>query len=487
MSKPHPPNILLITTDQQRYDTVGPHKPAFLRTPHLDQLCHEGVRFDRAYADCPICVPSRISIMSGRSVLSHGVSANGDSSKVLSHDNTLPHYLHQLGYHTAAIGKMHFSPQRNRHGFDEMLIPEDYYRWVERAAYPHGPMRHGMGQCELEPAMSTLPEGLTLTSWIAEQSMEYIRNRRDPSRPFFLWTSFSKPHPPFDPPEPYWSMYRDAAIPEPVVGGWAREPNSWPSSYRQAMRSQFSDTWSPETLRAMRVAYYGLVTHCDYAIGRVLAALQDIDLFQETLIVFCSDHGEYLGDHQGVGKGFSHEVSGRVPMILRLPKSWDDRGHGTTCDALVSLNDLLPTLVTAAGGDVPESCDGFDLVQQFRGQGPKRLVLISTAGSREDPWHLSVTDGRSKYCYYPRGGFEQHFDLESDPLETINLACEAKHQAETQRLRGVLIDILKKDYPERLRDDRLPNLRVDKTSLRDLRNNRWAGLHTEYHEIDVRH
>ncbi len=190
------PNILLITTDQQRFDTCGPRAPAWMRTPHFDHLCREGVRFDAAYADCPLCVPARASIMTGKTVYAHGMTGNGDTSKYFGEANTLPTVLRELGYQTAAIGKMHFGPQRCRHGWEEMILPADYYRQMARSGLPFQPMRHGLGQTELYPTLATVPEILTLTSWIAEQCVDYILERRDPTRPFLLWCSFSKPHPP---------------------------------------------------------------------------------------------------------------------------------------------------------------------------------------------------------------------------------------------------------------------------------------------------
>jgi arylsulfatase A-like enzyme len=452
-------------------------------------LCHEGIQFSRAYADCPICMPSRVTIMSGRGVFGHGLAGNagdGGTARVLSYDNTLPAYLHARGYHTAAIGKMHFSPQRNRHGFDEMIIPEDYYRWIRTT--PHRAMVHGMGQCELEPAMATVPEAYTLTSWIAEQCVEYIVHRRDPSRPFFLWCSFSKPHPPFDPPEPYYSMYRGCQIPEPVVGGWARaDPRTWPSFYRRVMQSQFSDLWTPEVIREMRSAYYGLITQCDYNMGRVFSALQDVGLFQDTLILYTSDHGEYLSDHRGVGKGFFHEVSAHVPMVLRLPKSWENRHHGTVCDKLVTLSDVLPTFLAAAGGEPPATCDGQDLVALARGEATPRDAVESTAGRVDNPWHLSMTDGRWKYMYYPEGAAEQLFDLENDPYELHDLSTSPAHEAKRQEMREWMMRRhVERDSPY-LRDGKLPVLPRPDESERDIRNQRWAGYHTDYYPVDVRH
>ena len=124
------PNILLITTDQQRFDTIGDAKPPFLRTPHIDLLGYQGVQFTRAYADCPLCVPARVGIMTGKQVFTHGVANNEQTSMVMGREATLPTYLRACGYQTAAIGKMHFGPQRVRHGFEEMILPDDYYRGI---------------------------------------------------------------------------------------------------------------------------------------------------------------------------------------------------------------------------------------------------------------------------------------------------------------------------------------------------------------------
>ena len=196
------PNILLITTDQQRYDTLGHHAPRWLRTPHLDNLAREGITFDRAYTDNPLCVPTRVTIMSGRSVWRHRMLNNGITSDVLGHEGTMPALMRDAGYQTMAIGKMHFGPERARHGFDEIILPADYYREMRDRGLPLQPMRHGLGQNELYPGMATVPEALTLTAWLCDQAALFIRERRDPTRPFFLWLSFSKPHPPLDPPEP---------------------------------------------------------------------------------------------------------------------------------------------------------------------------------------------------------------------------------------------------------------------------------------------
>ncbi len=481
------PNILLITTDQQRFDTCGRAKPPFMRTPHYDGLMHEGIEFTRAYADAPICVAARIGIMTGRYVGSHGENGNGPTSKTMGREGTLPTRLRALGYQTAAVGKMHFGPERTRHGFDEMLLPADYYNQMTRSGLPYQPMRHGLGQNELYPALATVPEALTLTSWIAEQSAQYIRERRDPTVPFFLWTSFSKPHPPLDPPEPYYSMYRNSAIPEAVVSNWSLGSRC-PEAFRRCSQEWSLDLLEPEIIREARAAYYGLITQVDYNMGRIFNALQDVGLLNDTLIVYTSDHGELLGDHASGCKRFFHEGSAHIPFLLRLPKSWSDRRHGSTCDALATHADILPTLVSAAGGEASD-VDGRDLLAVARGQTPGRdyLVCVGNNFTGGAPIHMSVGDGRWKYMYYPEGPAEQLFDLAVDPTEQHDLADEPAHKADKARLRAALLDHCRATGGRWLRNNDLPAVPLAGDSVADRRNSNWPGYHGEHYNVDVRH
>lgn len=479
------PNILLITTDQQRFDAAGEAAPSFMRTPHFDVLAREGVTFSNAYSDCPICVPARVGIMTGRFVGSHGMRGNGPTSKVMGRDDTLPAYLRELGYQTAAIGKMHFGPERVRHGFDEMILPADYYREMARSGSIYQPMRHGLGQNELYPGMATVPESQTLTSWISEKCVEYIRERRDPSVPFFLWCSYSKPHPPLDPPEPYYSMYRNSAIPEPVVGDWAKD-ESCPEAFQRFRQSWSLDKIPPEVIREARAAYYGLITQIDYNMGRVFAALQDFDLFNDTLIVYTSDHGEFLGDHNTGGKTFFHEPSAHVPFLLRMPKCWENRMHGTKVTTPVTFADILPTLVKAAGGEVPSRVDGMDLIALARGEIEKpRRYVEATAG--EEPSYFAITDGVWKYIWYTEGGEEQLFNLAEDPHELANLAKEKEYQEKCRELHAELVARDRARGGKFTEGQRLIARPRYGDSERDRRNTSWPGFHTEHYHVDVRH
>lgn len=488
---PDQPNILLITTDQQRYDTTGPAAPSFMRTPHMDHLAREGVSFSRAYAQCPLCVPSRVSIMSGRSPMSLDMCVNGHSSRVLGRDDTLPGLLRGLGYQTAAIGKMHFGPQRVRHGFDEMILPEDYYTAMARSGNPLQPMRHGLGQNEQYPTLATVPEAMTLTSWIAEQCVDYILERRDPSAPFFLWCSFSKPHPPYDPPEPYYSMYRDCPIPKPIGAPWS-EPGKAPAWFER-FRQRFSfDLVPDEVWHEARAAYYGLITQCDYNMGRLFAALQDLNLFRDTLILFTSDHGEFIGDYATAAKSFFYDPAARVPMVLRLPHAWENRCNMTTASTPVTHADILPTLVSAAGGTPPENCDGVDLVGVAREtpDAPRYIDARADDGwptRNGAPKYLAITDGRWKFIHYPEGASKQLFDLANDTREQHNLAHEREHLEKVRELREALIERERARGGAMLEDGGLPVRPLVDETERDRRNQSGPGYHTERIARDIRH
>lgn len=480
------PHILLITTDQQRFDTVGPARPPFLRTPHLERLCLEGIRFDRAYAQCPVCVPARQQIMTGQDAFTY---ARGDLTRLREIDTTtetLPGALRELGYHTSLIGKAHFGSPRIRSGFDEMITAEQYYREMQRSGHEAQPMRHGLGQCEFYPGLATVPEALTLTSWTAEQACEFIRYRRDPSQPFFLWLSFHKPHPPWDPPEPYYSMYRNCEVGLPVQSDWCAD-EQLPPSLRRMWRKQSDDLISPEVAREARSAYYGLITQVDYNLGRVYQALLDEGLDDDTMILFTSDHGEYLGDHRNWGKSSAHEASAHIPFILRLPRSWGEDRVGLTEDALVTHCDILPTCVRAAGGKVPAWSDGHDLLALVRGEsGQSRRYLdgywLENAYWQDDypqPDYLSITDGDWKYIWYPEGGREQFFDLQSDPGETCDLAGLPSHREQLAALREELIARQTRRRLPTVQNGELVAMEERPIDLRLIRSRGHYGLHGE--------
>lgn len=485
------PNILIITTDSQRFDTVGSHAPDFVRTPHYDFLRREGIEFTSCYSDCPLCVPARTSIMTGKYASSHTMTNNGLTSDVMGMTNTLPSYLYNLGYQTAAIGKMHFGPMRSRHGFNEMIMLEDYYEEMKSNGNPLNPMRHGLGQCEVYPGMATVPESMTLTSWTAEKCVDYINRRRDPQVPFLLWCSFSKPHEPLDPPEPYYSMYRNSDIPDPVYGDWCKG-DKFPEAMKRYSQMISIDLVPNDIIREARAAYYGLVTQIDYNMGRIISALQDIEILDNTLIIFASDHGNYLGDHGALHCFFFHEPAAHVPFLMRLPKTWSNRCNGDTVTSVITHADILPTLISAAGGKIPDDTDGQDLISLARGElsEPRKYlesICESDLQEAESIESYGITDGKWKYIWFPEGGIEHFFNLADDPNELVNLAETNNNISKLNELRQELINRHISRNSEAVKDGKLVITPIRKLIEKDRRSKSWPGFGTESSYCDVRH
>ena len=190
------PNILFITTDQQRFDTIAALGYDHMITPQLDWLCDEGIAFTRAYSSSPVCVPARATIMTGLHGDSTGCTSNKRDLKPLANHPTLPQLLTKAGYQTRAQGKMHFRPSRCHYGFEQMELEADYYRHMSKQGI--NVSRHGLALNQIAPGRASVPHGQSATEWVADRSIDFLETR-DPTRPFFLWTSFEEPHPPFNP------------------------------------------------------------------------------------------------------------------------------------------------------------------------------------------------------------------------------------------------------------------------------------------------
>lgn len=227
-------NILLITTDQQRFDTLNAWGNQSIFTPHLNYMAAMGISYKNCYASCPICVPSRTTIMTGRQGYESGVVSNATHETFMractEERSTLPAVLTDAGYQTCAKGKMHFEPARAHYGFEHMKLPLDYMREYDKKQVLAHPKAHGVGECEVEPVISTVEVKDSITSWIAEEAIDFLETR-DTTRPFFLWTSFTKPHPPFDPCRDFWELYDNIPMPDAVTGDWSRTVEETPQGF----------------------------------------------------------------------------------------------------------------------------------------------------------------------------------------------------------------------------------------------------------------
>ena len=460
------PNILLITTDQQRGDCLGCDGHPAVETPYLDELAADGARFTHAYTAVPSCTPARAGVLTGMNQWNHGrLTMRGDDAH--EYPATLPGELGKAGYQTQAVGKMHFAPQRRLYGFHNMLLDEsgrrdpgflsDYHRWFEQNK--DGPYHYRDYSIDWNSWMarpSHLPEHLHPTYWTAEQSIWFLE-QRDPTKPFFLWMSFARPHSPYDPPRPYWDQYIDSPdIPEPVIGDWCGEFDRKIADVNAAFTHR-----SDREVRRARAGYYGNITFIDHQIGRVLYELRRHQraVWDNTLILFHSDHGDMMGDHYHWRKTYAYEGSARVPFLMRFPKAWSlDRGQ--VLDQPIEQQDIMPTLLDAAGVSIPESVDGRSLLDLARGDaaGWREFVMGEHTESYAWDWNYGmqyVTDGREKYVWFHAAGKEHFFDLEADPQECHDLAQDPDAQPRIERWRKRLAEVNEQRGDPRGQDGRL--------------------------------
>lgn len=475
------PNVLLITTDQHHHSAIG-GETSLLRTEALSRLTREGTQFNRAYCNNPLCSPSRASIITGQYPSVHGCWTNGVA---LPEDSaTIGGLLAKRGYQTSLLGKAHFQPlvssdeqpsleaqptlrdlefwrqfsgpfygfqtvELARNHADESHAGQHYALWLEKKGLanwrdyfrpvPQGPP--APPDHEQAEAWS-LPADLHYTTWTADRTIAAIERAVAAGEPFLTWASFQDPHPPYLVPEPYASMYdpADIELPSPNAGEFAgmapwfaRTQESDPdfSSWQEtdvANQGFHSHLRDEATLRRQTAVYYGMITMVDRQIGRVLAALDDLGVASDTIVVFTADHGHFLGQHGLTDKGpFHYEDLIRVPFLVRHP------GHvpaGVRSDALTGLVDLAPTVLSAAGADVPMSMQGVDQLAVWRGEvSAARDEVIIENRHQPSSIHLrTMVEGRFKLTVYRGMESGELFDLANDPQELRNLFFDPAYE-----------------------------------------------------------
>jgi arylsulfatase len=453
--------------DQMRWDAIAAHGNPVVRTPAMDSLCRGGTTFLRAYTPSPVCVPSRAALLTG--LLPHRSGVVSNATPLVEGADTVAHTLRRVGYATCAIGKMHFTPVRADHGFDRMELSEeiperleddDYLQDLVAAGFGHVEEPHGVRhEMYYTPQPSQLPEEHHTTAWTGRRTVAYLQERAARKEPFFCFTSFIKPHPPFDPPSPWHRMYDPLDMPDPV-----REPGE---ALTHQQRLQNRGKWMPPDadllrLRTMRAYYYACASFVDAWLGRILQMLERTGLARDTIVVLTSDHGEYLGDHWSFGKRGFHEVTAGVPLVVSGPGV----RAGVESDALVMLPDVTATLLDAAGATLAARPDGESLLPLLTAERATHHEWIpGQLGSGPTALYMA-TDARWKYVYGAADQREWLFDL-SDPLEAVDLAGDPALKGQLQRLRGLLVRRLRGDgYDEPfdgdgwrrhpVRDDRRP-------------------------------
>ncbi|GAA1050538.1 arylsulfatase [Arthrobacter russicus] len=454
------PNVLLICVDQWRGDCLSSQGHPVVKTPYLDLLARDGVNFDAAYSATPTCVPARVALMTGQSQERHGRVGYQDLVPFQEAHPvpTLAGSFRDAGYQTQCVGKMHVYPERARLGFDDIRLHDGFLHAARRRAERDlASIDDYLPWLRKQPGMTATedytdnglncnsytarpwdkPESTHPSNWVVTEAIDWL-HRRDTTAPFFLYLSFHRPHPPFDPPQWAFEQYLDAPVADLPMGDWLDD-------YAEFRADGDADAVvgaaDPESHRRAVAGYYGHMSHIDGQIERFLAALENFQLREETIVVFTSDHGDMMGDHGMYRKGQPYQGSARIPLIISVPGA--TTGLRRHVADVVELRDLMPTLLDAAGIPVPDSVDGKSLLP---------IVLDPVAGPVREYLHGEhvllgqslqwLTDGRRKFVWLSGSGREQFFDLEQDPQELSNLAADPDRAEEVGQWRDRLIEAL---------------------------------------------
>ncbi|MHB1155026.1 MAG: sulfatase family protein [Eubacteriales bacterium] len=426
------PNVLIIHADQHRQDCLGAYGNSQIKTPNIDRLASDGILFENHFCAYPVCTPSRYSFLSGR--YTHQHQGWNNHCTLSDKINTFPSILRDNGYQTTAVGKMHFTPTYLDVGFDKMLLCEqdgpgrfddDYHRFLrdegliddidiidQRQEYrKHAPQTYwdSFGAQE-----SNLDEKHHSTTWITEQALKSI-DQWEAAEPNLLMIGYVKPHHPFDPPAPYNTLYDPDSI--DILPGYTKDVV--PDDYLNSKGYFDSKALSPDKLRTIMAHYYGTITQIDDNVGRIISRLHEKNLYDDTLIIYTSDHGDYMGFHHMVLKGnYMYDPLVKIPLIVKCPHAGNSR---LTDQRLTSNIDVAATILKTCSIPVPKQMSGYDLLDNTM---QRDMVICEQIHA---DYEYMVRSGQYKLLI-SGGNKMKFFDLFNDPYEMQDLSKDAGYR-----------------------------------------------------------
>ena len=462
MSDKH--NILIIMSDQHARGVTGCYGNDIVRTPNIDRLAAEGMRFTNAYTPAPLCVPCRGSFMTSRTPSRNRVWEN---LHILAHNiPTWPHHLAAAGYETSLIGRMHFMGTEQRYGFENRPIGE----YFDKNSYEKKPHHGALAQSRY--VVETTGKGETIYTWREEQTAdaacEYLTQHANASsddRPFAATVGLWLPHCPYVAPKELFDYYYDRVDIPPVE-------QAQPETITRFREHRGITDITEDEIRAARAGYFALTEFMDMQVGKILKTLQETKLDKNTLVIYCSDHGDLAGNHGCWWKSNYYEDSAGVPLIARLP---DVIAPGSTQQAVCNLMDIGPTCVDVAGAKPMRDVDGRSLWPTLQGNHPEDWVdetfsefcEFKYTGDSNFPSRM-IRSGQWKLWAY---GDEANlppalYNLEDDPGELNDLAGNKKYAA----IRDQLLEKLHANWDPKLVQTQAQQQREDFFTL-----NKWHG------------
>lgn len=480
-------HVLLIFTDQQRADTIHALGNDKIITPALDAIANEGVCFDRAYTPSPVCVPARIAMMAGQYCARTG---NNTNNKVMTYKGEgFYSEFTKAGYNSCCVGKMHYNPDlyapigfRKRLSQEEMANPErdDYTKFIKNSPFKNVFDYNGQrSELYYVPQVSQLPAEMHPTQWVGDRCVEFLHGCDPEEEPVFLVASFIHPHPPFCPPAPWNKLYRDKMdapfIPEDA------------DNYADMLRNRYTtDAFgiSPRRLEVLKQHYYACVSFVDYQISRIVDELKAKGMYDDTVIMFSSDHGDMMGDYGSMGKRTMVDAAANIPFMLRVPGKEHEIRHDPA-----SLVDIAPTLLSLAGIEYDKAEydgvnlmeDKHDLVYSQYANGAKGVYMVASGCDK-----LVYSRMGDKYFYFDAfPDAENKYDVSNPRVAELKEKLDAYIASDTCSV----VDEVEGVYPARQEkysfypawDDHIATMNEEMARMPEkYRKLTLGGKHTDY-------